>query len=311
MNINIAFCIDNNYVRHLTTTLSSLFQNTACSNYHIFIFSLNVSPTNKKNISSWASAFCKIEFIDVTDKSVKDFPIQNNSSISLATYLRLFIPSLLPENIKKILYIDSDTLILSNIDALYNIDISNYALAAMEDVNNKEFLRLAPGIPYFNAGVILFNLSFLRKLDFTINAINFISENKNLLKYYDQDVLNALLGKDVLLIPLKWNMLDCFYWDPPYIQNSRRKDLTLAKKDPAIIHFSGIIKPWHYFSNHPYTKKYRSYTPNLELFCSNDSWDHFKRIPSYQKILLSLMLPRKIYYFLNRLAVNIWNALHD
>ena len=291
MNMNIAFCIDNNYVRHLTTALNSLFKNTTLKNYHIFVFSLNVSSVNKKIISNWAGTFCQIEFIDITDNSVKNFPIQSNSSISLATYLRLFIPSLLPEDVEKILYIDSDTLILSDLDSLYNTDMSNYALAAIEDVDNKDFLKLSPENPYFNAGVILFNLSFLRKINFTIKAIDFISANKNLLKYYDQDVLNALLGNKALLIPLKWNMLDCFYWEPPYIQNSRKKNLSIAKKNPAIIHFSGIIKPWHYFSNHPYTKKYRSYCPNLELICPNDSWDHFKRIPTYQKILLSFKQP--------------------
>lgn len=306
----IVFSIDNNYAKHLTVTLNSLFHNTNCKDLHIFIFSLNVSAYNKKKLYDWIHSFCEIDFIDVTENSVKSFPI-NNSSISLATYLRLFIADLLPTEIGKALYLDSDILVLSNIDQLYNLDISNYALAAVEDIDNKNFYRSKTSIPYFNAGVILFNISFLRKINFTHSAINFIAENKANLNYHDQDVLNALLGEYASFVSLKWNLLDCFYWEPPFIQKTRIEMLEASKKNPAIIHFSGIVKPWHKFSNHPYTKLYLSYQPQITLNCRNDIWDHFKRIPLYQKILLALRVPRKLYYFFDRLAVKIWNIIND
>lgn len=310
MKKNIVFSIDNNYAKHLTVTLNSLLHNTNCKDLHIFIFSLNVSAYNKKNIYDWIHSFCEIDFIDVTEDSVKNFPI-NNSSISLATYLRLFIADLLPAEIEKALYLDSDILVLSNIDQLYNLDISNYALAAVEDIDNKNFYRSKNSIPYFNAGVILFNISFLRKNNFTHSAINFIAKNKAKLNYHDQDVLNALLGEYTSFVSLKWNLLDCFFWEPPFIQKTRIEMLEASKKNPAIIHFSGIVKPWHKFSNHPYTKLYLSYQPQIKLNCRNDIWDHFKRIPLYQKILLALRTPRKLYYFFDRLAVKIWNIIND
>lgn len=310
MKKNIVFNIDNNYVAHLLVTLNSLFHSTNCKDLHVYILSLNVSPYNKEKIIEWASSFCKINFINVTDASVKDFPI-NSSSISLAAYLRLFISDLLPKEAEKALYLDSDILFLSDIEQLYNMDISNYALAAVEDIDNKDFFRITNSTPYFNSGIILFNISFLRQINFTQLAINFIAENKFHLKYHDQDVLNALLGQFSILAPLKWNLLDCFYWEPPFIQKRRIEELKDAKKNPGIIHFSGAVKPWHKFCNHPYTKLYLSYQPQIILNCKKDCWDHFKRIPSYQKIMLALRLPRKLYYFFDRLAVKMWKALHD
>lgn len=310
MKKNIVFSIDNNYVAHLAIALNSLFQHSSCKDFHIFILALNVSSFNKNNIIEWASSFCDIDFIDVTEASVKSFPI-NSSSISLATYLRLFISDLLPKEVEKALYLDSDILVLSNIDQFYNKDLSNHALAAIEDIDNTDFFRKTNSTPYFNAGVILFNISFLRKINFTQLAINFIAENKSHLKYHDQDVLNALLGQFSILVPLKWNLLDCFYWEPPFIQKRRINELKDAKKHPAIIHFSGAVKPWHKFCNHPYTKLYLSYQPQIILNCKKDCWDHFRRIPSYQKIMLALRFPRKLYYFFDRLAVKMWKALHD
>lgn len=312
MNYNIVLGIDNQYTPHAMAVLSSLKKNVLSGICNIFILSLGMSTTNKSIITEWGEDnSTQISIIDISIELLKNFPIKQDGSISLATYLRLLIPEVLPQEINKVLYIDSDTLVLSDIIGLYEVDLSNYAVAAIEDVPNDSLVRKALTNPYFNAGVLLLNLSYLRRMDFTKKAIQYIQRNYSILKFHDQDVLNVLLGDKTKILAVKWNLMDCFFQIPPYIQDYRKKELAEALQSPGIIHFSGLIKPWHYGSNHPYTKVYASYQPKSSFDSTNDRWGHFSRIATYQKILLLIKCPRPIYYFIDRLLVKIWKRTHD
>ncbi|MBQ5554668.1 MAG: hypothetical protein IIT44_02680, partial [Erysipelotrichaceae bacterium] len=45
----------------------------------------------------------------------------------------LLLPSILPNNVKKCIYLDCDIVCLDDIEQLWNYDISQYCLAAVED----------------------------------------------------------------------------------------------------------------------------------------------------------------------------------
>lgn len=62
----------------------------------------------------------QIHFIDIPSELVLNFPMKSTDYPSLATYLRLFIPQLLPFEVDKALYVDSD-IIFKKISLLYMI----------------------------------------------------------------------------------------------------------------------------------------------------------------------------------------------
>ena len=72
----------------------------------------------------------KIEFVDLNyyiDR-IKD-KLYTRDYYSKSTYFRLFLPNLYP-NYDKILYLDSDIVILDDVAKLYNINIKNCLLGA-------------------------------------------------------------------------------------------------------------------------------------------------------------------------------------
>lgn len=255
--------IDAAYYKHCATMLTSLFENNKMETFFVYILAIDVPLSYKqllvKHIESYQN---KVVFIDVDKNLVMSCPIYKHDYPSVAVYLRLFIPQYLPQSVNKVLYVDCDVIFEGNIDELYNIDITHYALAAVEDAPNENPTRLKYDEKdgYFNSGVMLLNVSYLRDINFTENALAYISKHKNRIIFHDQDVMNALLHGKVLFLPIKWNLLDCYYHDRPNIDDKYLLDFQACKDSPVLIHFSGPLKPWHYGCHHPLRHLYFKYS---------------------------------------------------
>jgi lipopolysaccharide biosynthesis glycosyltransferase len=73
--------------------------------------------------------------------------------ISIATYFRLLLPSILPPLLERVLFIDSDIVINGSLEEFWTTPIDGYAMAAATDRNldtQRKRLGLAPDSPYFN-----------------------------------------------------------------------------------------------------------------------------------------------------------------
>ena len=156
--------IDDNYTEYCGVTLSSLFASTPEERFRIHIICHNLSDRSKDRLTNFCGRHGNlICFYEVSDDMIKGFPIGNHKYISIATYLRLFMSDLLPDDIDKVLYLDCDIMVIHSVKELWNIDVSDVALAGVED--QEELVEKAPmrlGYPqqygYVNAGVLLVNL---------------------------------------------------------------------------------------------------------------------------------------------------------
>lgn len=71
-----------------------------------------------------------IKSYEITKDTLSEFP--ETGAYSLACYLRLFAPTLLPD-VDKVLYLDCDLIVNGNLDELWNTDLEGYAVAAVHD----------------------------------------------------------------------------------------------------------------------------------------------------------------------------------
>jgi lipopolysaccharide biosynthesis glycosyltransferase len=308
---NIACGIDDKYAKPLVTMLNSLFKHNKACTYNIFVLSLNVSDENKKQISTWIhQKGHNIHYIDIKKATLEKFPLKETETISKATYLRLFIPELLPQNINKVLYLDVDIIINKNLTELYDSNIEHFALAAIEDAPNSSIIaqEISP-TPYFNAGVLLLNLNYLRDIHFTTQALQFIQANHNKIIFHDQDVLNAMLHDKCLLLPIQWNALGCFFLNPPIIQKSRISQLQQALNDPAVIHFSGSIKPWHLGCQHPLKRLYSENVPKIKTYHNISKYEMLCTFPRYQQLLFIIHCPNRLTKAIDYIATKTWKYL--
>ena len=78
--------------------------------------------------------------------------------VTKITYARVLIPDILSK-IDKVIFIDSDTLVLQDLTTLYDIDLQDKYLAAVEDVDYLNLSKILFGKEdlSFNGGVIFFD----------------------------------------------------------------------------------------------------------------------------------------------------------
>ena len=189
--------------------------------------------------------------IKIDEEEVKNFP-QYQKRYPKEIYFRLFATKYLPENIDKILYLDSDTLVINKLDELYNMDFEgNYYIATTHVKKilrkiNEVRLRIDDDVPYINTGVLLINLKELRKIDVQKEVCEFVENNSKKLMLPDQDIITALYGEKIKIIDaLKYNLgdRDLNIYNLNHIKNPI--GLKWVKENTVIIHYYGRNKPWN------------------------------------------------------------------
>ena len=141
-----------------------------------------------------------IDTLDVSQQSF--FPVTGpnfKSQWSYMVLMRTVLSKLFPQ-CNKLLTLDHDTFVLKPIYDLWNIDLSRYYYAAVEEkqIRNRQH-------SYFNCGVLLHNLKKLREDhtdDIIINSINSV-----FLRYCEQDAINSVCARHILEIPPKFNAM--------------------------------------------------------------------------------------------------------
>lgn len=249
--MDIVFNVDNGYVRHMCVTILSILDKNPNEIITFHIVTCGLSEENSKYVSSLImERHGAVKFYDVDIKTLNKFSVgklTGNPNISYAAYLRLFIPDLLPKNIARALYLDCDIVVINSLVGLWNIDIRQYCLAALDDYGNAQEsgairMGLDVGFKYFNSGVMLINLQKLRDMNFIEKVQDFLVTDGYRILMHDQDILNGLLYKQRLPLEERWNMM-------------RNTDNTT---DYSIIHFAGL-KPWYVECPHPLKYIYYHY----------------------------------------------------
>lgn len=262
--MDIVCNIDDNYRRYCGVMLTSLFENNKGEDIKIHILGDGLSEETQRVLSAIVEEKygAALAFYDVKNITVS-LP-ETNAHISVATYYRLFMASLLPDSLHKVLYLDCDLLVLGSLRDYWNTDISRFAVGVVEDMwafDRDRGKRL--GYPSehssFNAGVMLVNLDYWRNIGFEKQAIGFIQDKFELINDADQDVLNGLLHNQKLFVPCRYNLQDGFYRRKRHVRPELEVELDKELKTPVIVHFTNHRKPWKFNCIHPLKKEFYKY----------------------------------------------------
>lgn len=165
-------------------------------------------------------------------------------------YYRLLAPHLLPKHIKRVLYLDPDTLIINPIRPLWETDLQGNLFAAAahtgktELANSVNQMRLGTEHDYYNSGVLLMDLERGRKEISPEQLFRYVEQHSKELILPDQDILNALYGEKTL--PLEdaiWNY-DARNYSSYLLRSGGVYDMQWVMQHTAILHFCGREKPW-------------------------------------------------------------------
>jgi lipopolysaccharide biosynthesis glycosyltransferase len=207
----------------------------------------------------------QLVFLDLPTDKLTDLPdgvLAHGGAVSCA---RFFLPDLLPE-LNRLIYLDADTLCVSSIQPLWDLDLAGRPLAAVGNVTAPYMrerivnLGLRDPLRYFNSGVLLMDLDLMRRRDDASDLMACIRSQGDGMLWVDQDALNLVFEDAWCALPPRWNAQNSlWFWSEWARDVFPDEDLHEARTDPAILHFEGpsLAKPWHYLCRHPYTAQYR------------------------------------------------------
>ncbi len=146
----------------------------------------------------------------------------NAERLGLATYMRLFV-DVLPvfRPYRKLVYADCDVLFNRSVADLAATPLHGPLLAAHDeqqyyDPKYRARLPLKPGAPYFNAGVLVFNMEQVRVEGLLEQTRRFAQERRDICLQHDQDALNVVFESRWQTMDPRWNVMTNFNSQIPF-----------------------------------------------------------------------------------------------
>ncbi len=293
-NITVVVVCDDHYMILLAALLKSIEVNHK-TNEHIdfYVVEDKVSKINKDKLTlSVSSKKISLKWIKMKDTIPKgiSLPLVKNS-YPLNTYVRLFIPHFIPKQIKRVIFLDVDMIMLEDISTLWSINFGDKIIAAVKDpgaltiekgVKNYKHLNFDPNENYFNAGLQIINTDKWRLESITEKAIEAINKYRDFALLGDQYGLNVSLYKKWHELDPLWNHFCCFKHSNPYL-----------------IHFYGRKPIYYSYNNH--------FREVFYLYLDKTEWKNSKSIGEFNRYIKKIgnvLQKATVFFALDRNSYN-------
>lgn len=258
--LDILMCFENNFAPIAGIAIRSVIESNIDEfdniTFHLFVD--DVSSDRKNKLLDEVQDFNKVhlKFYDVHE-IIKPYFENFDLSLTLSSYSRLVAAEILPKELKRILYLDCDLVVVGSLRDIMRTDLQGYYAAAVVDqfVDNahKENIGMLQTQRYYNSGVLLIDLDEWRNNKLLESRfIEYGKSHLDVITMHDQDILNGSISDYIKPLPLKYNLFAGYYIiklkkhykiyriDDPHFSFS---DIAEAKGAPVIIHYAGA-KPW-------------------------------------------------------------------
>ncbi|MBE6720533.1 MAG: glycosyltransferase family 8 protein [Ruminococcaceae bacterium] len=324
--MNILYQCNDKYAPYCGTSITSLFENNKdVDNICVYILNDSISDINRNKFDILSKQYNrKIVLLDTTVivSKMEELGIPKYRG-SYTTNMKMFVSYVLPDDVDRLLYIDSDTIVLGDLSELFSCDMQEYPIAMALDFivrNHKKTIGLSNNSYYYNAGVILFNCTNCKKIDFTGRIVNYINNNNPNFSLPDQDLLNIIFCDNIMQLDPKYNFqpvhilfndrsyYKCFKNNGYYPQSKINKD----KNDIRIAHFLRFLGefPWDKNNSHPYNDLFDKY---LKV----SPWKNYEKAEKKLSVLFKIekilykILPNDIFIYIYRLSHEIFMKQSD
>lgn len=235
--IHVCFSIHDkkgDYSKYLGVALVSMLENSSGSvNIHI-IMDDTITEKNKERFLDLQKKYeCSVFLYEIDKKMLERFNSVTRM-YSIGTLFRFYVADVIPTSIERVIYLDDDIVVNTDIVKLWDMDLEGNDIAACHDVGVYDN-KFVPGpcndgdvskYDYFNQGVLILDLEKIRaKGDFLHLCMNLLVKHPNY-TMLDQDVFNVIFNRRVKYIPTEFNM---------FTREIRKKEIG---RFSCIIHYS-------------------------------------------------------------------------
>lgn len=278
--ITAATAADEGYALPLAVTVRSAIDSLGPHRrLRLFVLDGGIEPNTRRRLEqSWVDPRVQIEWLRPDSGLVDHLPVSDH--VSKSCYLRLMLPDLLPGDVGKLVYFDSDMLIRRDLGALHaeplgddlalavqemtapwidaELIVDDYPsrhryLSAARPVPNYRELGLRPEAMYFNSGLLVFDAARWRAEGVGRQVFDCLETNKDHVLWWDQYALNVVLAGRWRAIDPRWNQTAGIFNYPSWRESPLgREEFSRLRRDPWIVHYCSPVKPWQYFCGHPF-----------------------------------------------------------
>ena len=321
--MNVIWSTSDSYSEIAATSIVSLLENSQdVDEINVFVIDMGISEIHKDWIEKIVNSYGrKLYFQNKLDIEEIVGTLINIGRWHISTFSRLFLLHILPENIKKIIYIDCDTIIRHSLKSLWEMDMQNHWVMSADDCRGPMY-RKNIGIPvdsiYTNNGLMVIDLQAWRENEVESLFIDFIKRYNGDITYMDQGVLNGVFQPihKVKLLPIRYNSQTACY-DLAYdgltacrkpVWAYTKEEFNTDIENPIIVHFTTCFmsgtRPWFKNDKHPYRKEFLKYR-SMTNWKNEPLWDD--NTPQLKKIMTKIcnILPREITFSIIR-VVHVW-----
>ena len=320
--MNLFYTVDDNFVPQLGTGIVSVGENNRHAEHiHFYVGSLNISPLHQQQLTQLAEGYGRqISFIEIGNLREQigfDFLTTGWNNVIIA---RLLVDRLLPAEVKRVLYLDSDTIVRGDLLPLWETDLGDATLGAIIEATMSAKRREALGLgtnPYINSGVLLIDLERWRDRNAGRRILDFFRSHDGNLFAPDQDAINGGLAGEICVLSPKYNYYTmCWYYPHRLLTKLAQPAQYVSKEvfddaaaNPVIIHYLGEIRPWRKGNGHKFNEDYHRYlalTPWADtpletgwetyFFCYNAFLTVFKPFPTFRHRFLETFFPLLLKY---------------
>ena len=304
----VVLAADDSFAMPLAVTVRSALDNLASDRkLHLYIMDGGIkNATKERLLRSWPAGRYSIEWLTVNATALAGLPTSGH--INLVSYYRILIARVLPANLQRVIYLDADLIVRTDLARLWDHDLTGrWCLAAqdcsapymdsanalknfqecgshlgsVQPVPNFRDLGLKPDAAYFNAGVLLIDLAAWRTADLSNQSLECLEQHRQHVLWWDQYALNVVLAGRWGMLDARWNQGAHAFKYPTWEQSPFDRDTyEQLRNDPYIVHFTTRAKPWMPLCQHPFRTEFFEYL-------SRTDWVGWR--PSRLKLVLELL----------------------
>jgi len=260
---HIALTFDDNYWAPAYAVMRSIcLASRRPADLNFYLIHIGLDPVHRAELDAIAAEFpATLHHIDLSTEPayrdlVSDLPIA--PPFTPVIYARLLLDRLLPKDVERVLYLDSDTFVRVPVEDLLATDLEGKAIGAVLDAHRhihmfRRDLKANRDVfdynfPYFNSGVLLIDRTAYAAANLPARAREM--QQNGLLKrlQYDQALLNLAFRDNWLPLDYRWNLINP---EPAH-----------EMLEPFILHYTGPRKPWSILPGAAFGRLYRHVMTN-------------------------------------------------
>lgn len=276
----VVYFVSNLFAEQCGVSIASLFEsNSDFESIEVYIIEDGISDENKKRLNILAENYQR-NIITIPMPNPQSYYRDERFTIKTLghTFARMIVGDLLPDEISKVICIDSDMLVLQSLKELWCIDMQDNYLAGVDSAPGiammKKSLQIEPGTLYCNGGFFLVNLSAVRADHLEYKYKEYISQvfDKGcLLTAYEEETMNKCAYPRVIRLHPKYNLMtvnlvmdyDSFVKFRNPVNFYTREEMQEACDSPVIVHAINTFyvrkRIWEKNSDSPYADVYVEY----------------------------------------------------